>query len=200
MEKIIVLASSNKHKIKEINKILKDYIIKPMNEFGFNDEIIEDGKTFKENSLIKAKAIFEYLKSKGYNYPVLADDTGLCVKSLNNEPGVRSARYSSDHNDKINRELILEKLKGVENRTAYFMCVVTLIINDDLILTASGKTNGVITHKEFGSTEFGYDSIFYSNNLHKTFGECSEQEKNSVSHRGRALKNLLKKLNSLQLG
>ena len=115
----IVLASSNKHKILEIKEILKDYEILPMKEVGFFDDIEENGKDSFENSLIKAKAIGNYLKSIGKNYMVLADDSGLCVNALNGEPGIYSARYAGDHNDEANRQKVLSKLEGKRDRSAY---------------------------------------------------------------------------------
>lgn len=191
--KTVVFASNNKHKIVEVKDILKDYNVLSLNDIGFKDDIIEDGKTIEENSLIKAKAVHEYLKNKKLNYIVLADDTGLCINSLNGEPGVLSARYAGDHDDQKNRNKVLEKLKG-KDRSAYFKCVITVMYTDGTYKSFEGITEGKITEKEIGDTSFGYDAIFYSNDLNKTFGEATSDEKNSVSHRGRALKNMLKNM------
>ena len=190
----IVLASSNKHKNLEIKEILKDYEILPMKEVGFFDDIEENGKDSFENSLIKAKAIGNYLKSIGKNYMVLADDSGLCVNALNGEPGIYSARYAGDHNDEANRQKVLSKLEGKRDRSAYFICAMVLLNNNDEYIYAEGKTYGQILHSKKGDESFGYDCIFESADYGKSFGECTEEEKNSVSHRFRALQNLLEKL------
>lgn len=192
----IVLASNNKHKIREFKEIMKNYNIVTMEEIGFHDEIVENGKTLFENSLIKSKTISKYLKEKGLNYMVVADDTGLEVDALNGEPGVYSARYASDHNPDSCRKLVLKNMENITDphRTAHFTCVVTLIKPDGTTIEAVGRVDGKILDHEVGNTNFGYDSIFYCTDLKKTFGECSDDEKNSVSHRGRAIENLLKKL------
>lgn len=186
----IVFASQNKHKIKEVRDILSMYNILPLNEIGFDKDIVEDGDTFEENALIKAREIIKYLKEKKLNYKVLSDDTGLCVDALDGRPGVFSARYTQDHNDKSNRDKIMEELMSKDNRNANFTCVVVLMDGDENYKVGVGKTYGYITTTELGDTSFGYDCIFYSNELKKTFGEATSEEKNSVSHRARAIKNL----------
>ncbi len=194
MEKI-VLASSNKGKISEVKEILKDFDIVTMAEVGFKDDIEENGLTFADNSMIKAKAIREFLKSKHLPYMVLADDSGLCVDALNGEPGVFSARYGGEHgNSEVNRQLVLHKLAGVKNRNAYFECAITLIRDDGKYIQVFGKTYGTILEGYRGSTDFGYDCIFYSTELGKSFGEATSAEKNKVSHRGRGLQLLLEEL------
>ena len=190
MEKVIVVASNNEHKIKEIKEILNEYKILSMREIGFFEEIEEYGKTFEENALIKANAIHSFLKKSGKDYIVLADDSGLCVDSLNGAPGVFSARYSGEHgNDQANRDKLIKELEG-KDKTAYFDCVIAIIYPNGECQTYSGKCYGKITEKEFGNKEFGYDCIFYSDELNKTFGEATEIEKNSVSHRARALRKI----------
>lgn len=191
MEKI-VLASNNKHKIKEIKDIYKDNIILSLEDIGFTDEIEETGVTFLENALIKAKTISYYLKEKGIDYPVIADDSGLEVDALNGEPGVYSARYASDHDMKKNRDYLIEKLKDYENKNAHMTCCLVRYSGDDSYIYAYGKTYGHIIDKEIGDTSFGYDCIFYSHDLNKTFGEATSEEKNAVSHRKRALEELRK--------
>ena len=186
----IILASNNKHKISEIQSILSDYKIIPMKEIGFTDDIVEDGETFKDNALIKATTISKYLRDNGLDYPVLSDDTGLCVKALNLAPGVYSARYYLEHNDKANRAKLIENLQGIEDRSAYFECDIILYYPDNTYIHSIGKTHGVIIDEELGDTSFGYDCIFKSDDLGKTFGEATADEKNAVSHRGRALENL----------
>ena len=193
--KTIVVASNNKYKIKEIKEILTQYNVIPMEEIGFNQEIEENGKTFAENALIKANTIHKYLKKSGKDYLVLADDSGLCVDSLNGEPGVYSARYAGEHgNDQANRNKLLKQLDG-KDRTAYFCCTIAIIFPDGKQQVFEGKTYGEITKDEIGENGFGYDCIFYSNDLKKTFGEATESEKNSVSHRSRALEKIQKEQN-----
>ena len=190
----IVLASNNKHKLKEFKEILKDYNILTLNDIGFNGEIEENGTTFEENSLIKAKTIHKYLLEKGLEYIVIADDSGLCVDSLDGMPGVYSARYAGEHgNDEANRAKLLKELEG-KDRSAYFVCTIVVYYPNKEYKVFEGKTYGQISKEEFGSKEFGYDCIFYSNDLNKTFGEASEEEKNKVSHRGRALEKMLQEL------
>lgn len=192
MEKVIVVATSNQHKLKEIAQIFSDYRIISMQSLGFNQEIEENGLTFQENAIIKAKAV-----SSALNVTALADDSGLCVNSLNGAPSIYSARYSGvkgERQDKANRELLLKNLQGVDDRRAYFESCVALCFNDGRIITASGRTYGKILLSEKGNNGFGYDSVFYSDELNKGFGEATDEEKNRVSHRAKALNLLSKKL------
>ena len=184
--KKIVLASNNIHKVKEIKEMLKEYEIITLNDLGYYEEIEETGTTFLENALIKAKTISEYLKSKGLNYDVLADDSGTVCEALDGATGIYSARYASDHDFKLNRDKLINDLKGKDN-TAYFNCTMVLYHSDGTYETAEGKTYGKIIDEERGDTSFGYDCIFLSDDLGKTFGEATDEEKNSVSHRYRAL-------------
>ncbi len=190
MKKLIV-ASSNKGKLKEIAEILKDYYeIVSMKEMGYNQEIEETGSTFFENSLIKAKTVSQYFKED-----CLADDSGLMVDYLDGAPGIYSARFSGENaTDESNRKLLLEKLQGVENRNAHFVSSVVLYTKDGQIIQGNGQTDGVILCSEEGENGFGYDSLFYSYDLKKSFGLASSQEKNAVSHRYRALCDLKNKL------
>ena len=193
MEKC-VLASNNEHKLKEFREILNDREILSLKDINFYEDIEENGSTFEENCLIKARTIAKYLKEKGLNYVVLADDTGLCVDALNGEPGIFSARYAGGHgNNQANRELVLKNLQGKKDRSAHFKCVIAEVKPDGKELIVEGRTNGRILEEERGDKSFGYDCIFYSDDLGKAFGEASAEEKNSVSHRGRALESLLKK-------
>ena len=191
--KKIVLASNNKHKVKEFKDILKDYEILTMNDIGFDSDIVEDGNSFLENSLIKAKTISEYLKSKNLDYIVIADDSGLCCDALNGEPGIHSARYASDHDIKKNRDVLINNLKD-KDKKAYFNCTIVVYYPDGSYKHFEGKTYGTIIDEERGKNDFGYDCIFLSDDLNKTFGEATEEEKNSVSHRGRAIEEMLKEL------
>ena len=189
----IVLASNNKHKIKEFKKILKDYNILSLEDIGFYDDIVEDGNSFLENSLIKAKTISNYLKEKNLEYIVVADDSGLCCEALDGAPGIYSARYAGDHNIQANRDKLIVNLKD-KDKTAYFNCTIVVYYPDDTYKHFEGKTFGQIIEEERGSTDFGYDCIFLSDDLGKTFGEASEEEKNKVSHRGRAIDAMIKDL------
>lgn len=184
--KKIVLASNNKHKIKEIKDILNDYEIITLNDIGYYDEIEETGSTFLENALIKARTINDYLKTKNLDYDVLADDSGLCCETLNGAPGIYSARYAGDHDFIKNRNKLVNDLKGKDN-TACFNCTIVLYHIDGTYETSIGKTYGKIIDEERGDTSFGYDCIFLSDDLGKTFGEADSEEKNKVSHRYRAL-------------
>lgn len=193
MEKLIV-SSNNKGKIKEIKEILKDvYEIVPMGEAGFNEEIEENGSTFFENALIKAKAVSEAL---GVN--ALADDSGLCVDALGGAPGIYSARFSGVHgDDAANRKKLLSELKNLKNpdeRKARFVSSVVLYKRDGEVVSGMGETHGIIGFKEEGENGFGYDSLFVSDDLGKSFGVATAEEKNAVSHRKRALIDLLRHL------
>ena len=192
--KTIVLASNNQHKLKEFKEILTEYNIITLKEIEYFDEIEETGQTFEENALIKAETIHKFLKEKGLEYIVIAEDSGLCVDSLDGAPGIYSARYAGIHgDDQANRDKIQRELEG-KNRDAYFICTIIVYYPNGKHKTFVGKTYGEISTKELGSKEFGYDCIFYSKDLNKTFGEASQQEKNSVSHRSRAIKEMLKEL------
>lgn len=191
MEKIVV-ASSNAHKISEMKQILTNFELLTMSEVGFEGDIEETGTTFKENAEIKADAVYKYLQSKSLNYGVLADDSGLCVNALNGEPGVYSARYCGDHNFELNRRKLLDELNGKNDRSAYFLCAVVYIKPDGTKYFTEGKTFGQIDLVELGDKSFGYDCLFVSDDLHKSFGLCTHEQKNSVSHRFRALQQLNK--------
>ena len=185
--KTIVLASNNKHKIKEVKEILNNVNIITLNDIGYLEDIDETGNTFLENALIKAKTISKYLKEKGLDYDVLSDDSGLCCVGLNLEPGIYSARYTGVHgDDKANRDKLINNLKD-KDRSAYFNCTLVLYHIDGTYDYREGKTYGKIIDEERGDTSFGYDCIFLSDDLNKTFGEATSEEKNNVSHRSRAL-------------
>lgn len=188
----IVVASGNKAKLREIAQIFKGYEIVSMQEAGFTQDIDETGETFEENALIKARAVSEAL-----HCAALADDSGLCVGALRGAPGVHSARFCGRHgDDAANNRLLLEKLKNVpeKERTAYFESCVALVLENGESITASGRTYGRILEKEEGGGGFGYDPLFFSDDLGKSFGVAAPEEKNAVSHRGRALASLAQKL------
>lgn len=184
----IVVASGNAGKIKEIKQIFTGVQIIPMSELGFDGDIEETGSTFQENAIIKAKFIAEK-----FSLPVLADDSGLCVDALDGAPGIYSARFSGK-GQSGNRKLLLEKLEGCENRKAHFTSAVCLYFPDGHYILGEGKTYGTIAFEETGENGFGYDSLFFSDDLKKSFGQASDEEKNSVSHRYRALSDLRRKL------
>ena len=192
--KDIIIATSNQHKIKEYKQLLSGYNVLSLKDINFNDEILENGKTFEENALIKAKTISLFLRQKGIFVDVLSDDSGLCVSALGGSPGVHSARYAGEHDAKANRTKLLDNLEGKVDRYAYFCCDIVLYRPNDTYIVGEGKTFGSITKQEIGDTSFGYDCIFYSDELNKTFGEASMEEKNKVSHRFKALEDLLNKL------
>jgi len=184
----LVVATGNAHKLKEIAEIFTDFEVVSQKEMGFCEEVEETGSTFMENALIKARAA-----AKALHCMAMADDSGLCVEALNGAPGVLSARYSGGHgNDKANRDFLLKNLENVENRRAYFNCAVAIVYPDGREITAEGRTYGNILKEEIGDGGFGYDCIFESEDLHKSFGLATSEEKNSVSHRFRALQALRK--------
>ena len=184
-EKKIVAATGNAHKLKEIREILKDYTVLSAAEAGFFDEVEETGADFLENAFLKARAVAAVT-----GMAALADDSGLCVKALGGAPGIYSARYSGG-GEAENRKLLLKNLEGETHREACFVCAIALVCPDGTEYSSIGKTFGTILHEERGQGGFGYDSLFLSDDLNKSFAEASEEEKNSVSHRGRALQGLL---------
>lgn len=180
----LIAATGNKNKLREFREIFPEHQILSAAEAGFLDEVEETGKTFAENALLKARAV-----CKATGFPALADDSGLCVDALGGAPGVFSARYSGG-GDAENRKLLLKTLGNEKNRRAYFACAVALVFPDGKILTAEGRSYGNILFEERGKGGFGYDSLFLSEDLGVSFAEATEEQKNSVSHRGRALGNL----------
>jgi len=189
--KTIILATNNTHKQKEFQELLAGIKILTLKDIGFSGDVEETGSTTRENAEIKAKAIFEFEKTKGFNFPVISDDSGLFVNALSGEPGVYSARYAGDHNSQSNRDKVIKNLEGKNDRSAYFECTICYI-DENTTKFFVGRTYGQITKEEIGDTSFGYDCIFLSDDLHKTFGQSTEQEKDSVSHRGRAVIELKK--------
>ena len=185
----IVLASGNAHKIKEIGQMLKDFEVVGMKQLGFDKEIEENGTTFYENALIKAKTVAEAL-----NLPALADDSGICVNALNGSPGIYSARYAGDGNDKHNNELLLKNMENITDRRAKFVCCMVFYKPNGDIITATGETFGEIMFNTQGENGFGYDPLFFSYDLNKCLGVASAEEKNKISHRFRAINALKDKL------
>lgn len=184
------------NKIREFSEMLgKDVQVLSLHDVGFDAEIDENGETFFDNALIKAKTISLFLREKGISAPVYADDSGLSVNALNGAPGVHSARYAGIHgDDKKNRDLLLKNLENITDRSAYFISVIACYYPDDTYVFGVGKTYGRILRREEGSGGFGYDCIFYSDDLKKSFGLATAEEKNAVSHRYRALKDVMTKI------
>ena len=185
-KKHLVIASGNKNKLREIAEIFTDYVVISQKEMGFDVDVEETGETFAENALIKARAAAQAL-----GCIALADDSGLCVDALNGAPGVYSARYCGHHgSDKENRDLLLKNMQGVADRSAHFTCSMALVYPDGREVVVEGHTYGKILLEETGDGGFGYDCLFESDDLQKSFGLATAEEKNKVSHRFRALQAL----------
>ena len=196
MKQRLIFATGNEHKMKEIREILDEskYEIISMKEAGVDIDIVEDGKTFEENALIKAKAVMEVTGQL-----TLADDSGLEVDYLNGEPGIYSARYSGEHgNDYANNIKLLDRMKSAkgEERRGSFVCALALIGNDTKEVIR-GTVEGYIKEELIEGDFFGYDPLFFYPEFNKTFAEASAEEKNAVSHRGNALAELKKILTQL---
>ena len=183
----VVLASQNPHKLTEMQKILGTLGMEVLLErdVGVNVEVEETGTTFAENSLLKAQAVFD-----ATHLATVADDSGLMVDALGGAPGVYSARYGGRHTDAERIALLLENMKDVpdEQRTAQFVCAVTCLMPDGRKTAVQGVCPGVILRAPRGEGGFGYDPVFYLPELGKTFAELAGEEKNRISHRGRALR------------
>ncbi|MBQ5652729.1 MAG: XTP/dITP diphosphatase [Peptococcaceae bacterium] len=182
----LVLASGNKGKLAEFQRLLEglDVQIHSMKEYPEIGEIVEDGSTFAENALIKARAV-----CKATGKPAMADDSGLAVDALNGAPGIYSARFAGEQrSDADNNAKVLQLLEGVEDskRTARFFCVIAIVLPDGREYTAEGTCEGTILRALRGEGGFGYDPLFYVESLDKTFAELTMEEKNRISHRGHA--------------
>ena len=193
-DKKIVFATGNTGKMREIREILADLELEvvSMKEIGFNMPIEENGTTFEENALIKARAV-----AGQCGEIVLADDSGLEVDYLNGDPGIYSARYMGEETPySIKNAAIIERLAGVpdEKRTARFVCAIAAVFPDGQELVTLGEIQGRIDYEEKGKNGFGYDPIFYVPEFGKTTAELTDEEKNSISHRGRALRKMKEKL------
>ena len=184
----MIFASNNQGKIKEIKSILKDYEIISLKEANISIEVEEDGQTFYENALKKAKAIYNITKQ-----PALADDSGLCIKELKDWPGVNAHRFLGPNKTDRERNLaIIEKSKKLHSKEAEVVCIL-VYYDGKKIITGEGKITGNITLSPKGENGFGFDEIFEYNN--KTLAELSSEEKNNISARKKAALDLLKKLN-----
>ena len=195
MKQILVLATTNKGKLREMQKLLKDFPveIKGLDDFGPIQEIIEDGETFDENAYKKAS-----MTARMLGHPALADDSGLCVDALDGAPGVYSARYAGeDADDEKNVAKLLKTMEGEENRKASFHCVISIAIPTGPALTYEGSCHGVLTHEPAGDNGFGYDPLFFFPEFNKTFAQLTMEEKARVSHRGKALAEVVSEMDKI---
>jgi len=190
----IVLASNNKHKLKEVRDILYGYNILSLHQIGFNAEIEETGATIFENALIKAREIRKHTDKM-----IIADDTGLFVHALNDEPGVYSARYAGESATfEDNNNKLLKALENKEDRSAVFKCAIALNTPSGEEKIFSGQVNGQIAKEYCGTGGFGYDPIFIPDDMDKTYANLSSEEKDKLSHRAKALSEMKKYLESIK--
>lgn len=192
--KTLLIATNNKGKIREIQRLFSGVYprIITMKEAGLDLDVEEDGQTFEENAIKKAT---EAMKASGMDS--LADDSGLCVDALDGAPGIYSARYAGEHgDDEANNKKLLAEMENVadENRGAAFVCSVALCKTDGSVVVGEGRVEGSILRKEMGNNGFGYDPLFWYPPFGCAFGQASAEQKNGVSHRAMALKNLADKL------
>ncbi len=193
----LIIASNNAHKLTEMKSILAPFFddVQSMREAGIEHETVEDGETFMENAVKKARELAEIS-----GCCAIADDSGLCVDALDGGPGVYSARYSGVHgDDKANNAKLLRELDGVEDRGAHYTCAIALVWPDGRLLTAEDYLYGEIAHDERGSNGFGYDPLFLLPEQGLRTAEISPEEKNRISHRGKALRQLVEKLKSSEI-
>ena len=185
----ILAATNNKGKLKELKAMLSPYAeVVSLADAGIFEDVEETGKTFKENAAIKAE--FAYKIS---HIPTIADDSGLAVDALNGEPGVYSARYAAINGfDGHIIDCLLEKLKGIQDRTARFKCCLCFVDENGEEHFFEGETEGSILEQRDGENGFGYDPVFFSKDLNKSFGTADPEEKDAISHRGRAIQKFLK--------
>ena len=186
-----VLASNNKGKLKEMREILSELGIEVMSqrEAGIASEPEEDGTTFEENAIIKAKAAME-----ASGLPAIADDSGIAVDALNGEPGIYSARYGDCGSDEERVEYLLKNMENEEHRAAKFVSSIAVAFPNGDVLTTLGECHGTLTYEPVGENGFGYDPVFYMEQFGRTLAQVTAEEKNSVSHRGRALRAMKEKL------
>ena len=190
---VIVISSNNKNKLREYKEIFEPYknvIIKSLSDVNIDVDPIENGNTFQENSLIKAKVAWEISHTW-----TLADDSGLCIEALNGAPGIYSARYAGNHDSDANMNKLLAELKEKTNRNAQFRTVIALILDGETHIF-EGIIKGTIAQKKLGSGGFGYDPIFIPEGYQQSFAQLGIDVKNSISHRARAMEKLFKFLHS----
>lgn len=208
-KKKLYLATGNKHKREEIQQILQDYEIRIPSDDGIDFDPVEDGKSFYENSLIKARALWNLVHE-----PVIADDSGICVDALGGEPGIYTSRYAGPDfmhgkadGSKISQEqqnsFLIQQLNDTksENRSCHYTCAMVLLLNPDRFFVAQETFEGQLIHsikEAAGNGGFGYDPIVYLPDYKKTVAQISSEEKNRISHRGKALKTIAKILENLE--
>ena len=190
--KEIIFATNNAHKLGEVQALLEGkFALKTLRECGITEDIPETAETLEGNALLKARYVHERTGADCF-----ADDTGLEVDALGGEPGVRSARYATDgHDDEANKRLLLERMEGKENRGAQFRTAMALILDGEEYLF-EGVVRGEILTQECGDGGFGYDPLFAPEGHSESFAEMSADEKNAISHRGRAVRKLAEFLNN----
>lgn len=193
LPKKIIFATSNQHKLREVKLLFpKDVLLVSLADIGFNQEIEETGETIEENAVLKAQTIYNQYKT-----PVIAEDTGLEVYALNMQPGVYTARYAgSDCDADKNMDLLLRNMKNQENRRAQFKTVATFI-DENSSTSVEGIVLGEILKERTGSDGFGYDPIFMPAGFKRSFAQMTEEEKNVISHRGIAMKKLLRAIKKI---
>lgn len=197
--KKIIFATGNKEKMKEIRQIMEGSPVEilSMKEAGYSCDAEENGTTFTENAVIKASAIADAVKAAGEEAIVLADDSGLEIDALNKEPGVYSARYmGEDTSYRIKNANLIERLEGVpiEKRTARFVCAIAAVLTNGTVYTVRETIEGYIGYEERGENGFGYDPIFMVPEFNCTTAELSMEQKNKISHRGKALAKMKEEL------
>ena len=183
----IVLASRNNKKIAELQALLSEFLpdikVLSLDDIGFSGDIIEDGESFEENAMIKAKAVAER------GYIGVGDDSGLSVNSLGGAPGIYSARYAGEHgDDEANNQKLLSELQGKSDRSGAFVSVVACAMPSGECFCVRGECSGIILTEYKGDGGFGYDPLFYYEELGKTFAELTMEQKNEISHRGKAMR------------
>ncbi len=186
VKQILVLATTNQGKKRELTRLLSGLPveIRTLDDFGPIPEVEEDGQTFDDNAYKKAS-----FTAKILGYPAMADDSGLCVEALDNAPGVYSARYAGKN--------ATEEMKDQDNRKASFQCVISIALPTGPALTYEASCNGVLTREPVGENGFGYDPLFFFPELGKTFAQLSADEKANVSHRGKALKEVVSEMDKI---
>lgn len=183
----IVFATGNRGKLREAGEIFKGFEIVPIKNFPKWTAPEETGTTFLENAVIKAEAAAAAAEGR----IVLADDSGLVVPALDGAPGIFSARFSAEGTDAANRKKLLGELSGVADRSAWFTCSAVMIFPNGRVIAAEGRCEGKIIETERGENGFGYDPIFVPDSFDRTLAELSEEEKNAISHRGKAFRKLM---------
>ncbi|MDE6656125.1 MAG: XTP/dITP diphosphatase [Anaeroplasmataceae bacterium] len=181
----IVIATSNLGKKREFQNLFPKMEILSLEDIGYTNEILEDGKTFEENALLKAKQVAQSTRSI-----VIADDSGLEVFALNGAPGIHSARYAKDHDTQANNQLLLKNMEGIEDRRARFVCAICMYFPNGEYILSKGVCDGSITKAPQGTNGFGYDPYFYVEEYRMTMAEMSLDLKNKISHRAKAIQHL----------